>query len=514
MSFSSARSKLLRIPFLKNSPSYGAPATGEKNQTFPSEDNKNCFEVGQNEDQVDEVVSEAGVSGRVRDVGTIQLIFISFFLTAGGPFGVEDCISSCGVAPTLIGIVVAPFLYVLPQVAMTAELSTMMPENGSFVVWVSRGCGSFWGWINGFNSLLCNTFDNAIYPVLVMDYWLRLYPESLRERSVLEIKMGIVLAGAFINIFRVRIIANISGIFTCVVLSPFILGFCWTIIRVYPSQQWTWSPPAGEDHRDWAAFLSTLLWLHTGWDGISSVAGEVKDGSRSFIKAVIICAIMNCFVYLTAIISAATVSTRGMLPDDIWSDGYLLTANSIIFPRFGGVCVAIVSAIDNICMYFIGISTISRGIMKMADDGRDDKVNQNKMAMMPGFMGWEWKKTSSPAVAVLVQSLLVMFLIQFDFTFLVEVDAFANSICLLLEFVAFIRLRYTEPTAKRPYRVPGGMCVAWAMTLAKLSIVVTIIIFMAQKREPLICIGIFNIIITIIYFVRVKLFSSPYPTEG
>jgi len=508
MSFLEARSKLLRSPFLKNS-SYGAPATGGQIQTFPSEDNKNCPEVGQNEDHVDKVESAAIVSGRARDVGTLQLIFMCFFLTAGGPFGVEDCISSCGIAPTMIGILVAPFLYVLPQVAMTAELSTMMPENGSFVVWVCRGCGSFWGWINALNSLLCNTFDNAIYPVLVMDYWLRLYPDSLSQKSVLQIKMAIVLTGAFINVFRVRIIANISGIFTLVVLSPFIAGFCWTIIRVNPSQQWTWSPPAGDDHRDWAAFLSTLLWLHTGWDGLSSVAGEVKDGSRSYIKAVSTCAFVNCFVYLTAIISAATVSTGGMLPDDIWSDGYLLTANSIIFPKFGGVYIAIVSAVDNISMYFVAISTVSRGIMKMADDGRDDKVNQNKMAMMPGFMGLEWKKTSSPVVAILVQSLLVMFLIQFDFTFLVEVDAFANSISLLLEFVAFIRLRYTEPMANRPYKVPGGMCVAWAMTLVKLSIVVTIIIFMAQKREPLICIGIYNIVITIIYFVRVKLFSSP-----
>jgi len=174
---------------------------------------------------------------KVRDVGTLQLVFLCFFLTAGGPFGVEDCVKSCGVAPTLIGLVAAPFLYVIPQIAMTAELSTMMPENGSYVVWVCRGCGSFWGFINAYNSMLCNLFDNAIYPVLVMDYWQRYYKNSLTDQQVLMIKLSIVVAGALINIFRVRLLGNISAIITLVVLSPFIAGFCTTFKKITPSKQ-------------------------------------------------------------------------------------------------------------------------------------------------------------------------------------------------------------------------------------------------------------------------------------
>jgi len=494
------------IPFLKNNEIDGTPAVGREEtlsiNDFPS---RECFsseaESSVNGEGKDDGSTIARVTHKLRDVGTVQLIFLCFFLTAGGPFGVEDCVLSCGVAPTLIGLVAAPFLYVLPQIAMTAELSTMMPENGSYVVWVCRGCGTFWGCINGYNSLLCNIFDNAIYPVLVMDYWQRLYPDSLTNMEVLMVKMGIVVAGAFVNLFRVRFIGNFSAIFTLVVLSPFVAGFCITFRKITPSKQWTWSPPT-DHNRDWASFLSTLLWLHTGWDGLGSVAGEVKNGKTSYIRAVVICALMNCFVYLTAIISAATVPTEGIL--NPWSDAYLLTVSEQFFPRYGGIYVAIVSAIDNICMYFVAISTTSRAIMKMADDGRDDKFMQNKMALMPGFMGLELKATSSPIVAIVVQSILIMFLVQFDFTFLVEVDAFANSISLLLEFISFIRLRYTEPEAKRPYKVPGGICVAWVITLMKLTFVIAIIVIMADEYQPLMCIVIFNLLVTIIYFVRVK----------
>ena len=71
---------------------------------------------------------------RVRDVRVWQLVFICFFLTSGGPFGLENCVASAGVAFTLLGLGLAPFVYAIPQFLMTSELSTMMPENGGYIV--------------------------------------------------------------------------------------------------------------------------------------------------------------------------------------------------------------------------------------------------------------------------------------------------------------------------------------------------------------------------------------------
>jgi len=506
-----AGSKDLHIPLLNNSEWTNYEALNKEKTSSAVNDlsSGNCLsrkDLENCEKDKDENGAAARLSSRLRDVGTIQLVALCFFLTAGGPFGVEKCVLSCGISPTIIGLIAMPFLYVFPQILMTAELSTMMPENGSYVIWVCRGCGQFWGWINAFNSILFNLFDTAIYPVLVMDYWLHLYPDSLTHGEALAIKMGIVLAGAIINIFRVRFIGNISCIFTFIVVSPFVVGFCLTIPRITPSKQWSWFPP-GNDDRDWVVFLSTLLWLHNGWDSLSCVAGEVKNGSKSYIKAVFICALINCLVYLIAIVSAATVPTAGIPSAKVWGDAYLLDVNEYLFPGFGGICIAVVCAIDNISMYFVAMSTTSRGLMIMADDGRDDQVEQNKLAMMPGFIGFEWKKTSSPVIAILVQSMMILVLIQFDFTLLIEVDAFANSICLLLKFVSFIRLRYTEPEAKRPYKVPGGLCVAWTITVMKISSIITIIVLMVQRWKPLICIVVYNVFIIIIYFVRAKVLS-------
>lgn len=48
----------------------------------------------------------------------------------------------------------------------TAELSTMIDENGGYILWVRRGLGEYAGWVNAFNSIASNVCDLPTYPVL------------------------------------------------------------------------------------------------------------------------------------------------------------------------------------------------------------------------------------------------------------------------------------------------------------------------------------------------------------
>ena len=48
---------------------------------------------------------------------------------------------------------------------MTVEMSTMMSQNGGYIVWTSRAFGSFGAWVNGYCSMASNVFDGALYPV-------------------------------------------------------------------------------------------------------------------------------------------------------------------------------------------------------------------------------------------------------------------------------------------------------------------------------------------------------------
>jgi len=438
---------------------------------------------------------------RVRDVRVLQLVFICFFLTAGGPFGLENCVASAGVAFTLLGLLLAPFVYAIPQFLMTSELSTMMPENGGYIVWVTRGCGTFVGWLNAWNGLLSNLFDNALYPVLAMDYYLRLHPGSLSQTMAMYVKRGVVVFGGVVNIFKVRHLGNLSAILALLVISPFIIAFCYEFQRVAPREQWLWNPPSKQSY-DWALFFATLLWANTGWDTLGSMAGEVIDGQKTYIKTACICSVFNVLMYCCAIISTAAIPTEGIPKENIWADGFFLTAYYNEFAWLGSL-TAVASATECISLYIIEISNTSRAWMKMADDGSGDLVDQNKLSMLPRIFNWEWSRTSSPIPAIFCQTVIVFFLVEFDFSFLVKMDMFASAVCYLLEFTAFLRLRYTESNAPRPFKVPGGMVAAWALTILKFTVMGSYLVLILQEWVPLLCIGVYNIIIVLLYILRI-----------
>ncbi|KAJ0967996.1 hypothetical protein J5N97_024913 [Dioscorea zingiberensis] len=105
-----------------------------------------------------------------RKVSIIPLVFLIFYEVSGGPFGIEDSVNAAGPLLAILGFLVFPFIWSIPEALITAELSTMFPENGGYVVWVSSALGPFLGFQLGWMKWLSGVIDNALYPVLFLDY--------------------------------------------------------------------------------------------------------------------------------------------------------------------------------------------------------------------------------------------------------------------------------------------------------------------------------------------------------
>ena len=99
-----------------------------------------------------------------------HLVGVTFFAVCGGDYGLEDSVGAAGPALSLAGLMLLPWVWSLPIALMTAELGSMIPETGGYVVWVHRGFGPFWAHLNALWNLVSNTFDNALYPVMFVDY--------------------------------------------------------------------------------------------------------------------------------------------------------------------------------------------------------------------------------------------------------------------------------------------------------------------------------------------------------
>lgn len=73
-------------------------------------------------------VTTAGLNGR-KKLTLIPLIFLIYFEVAGGPFGEEPAVQAAGPLLAILGFLIFPFIWSVPEALITAELSTAFPGN-------------------------------------------------------------------------------------------------------------------------------------------------------------------------------------------------------------------------------------------------------------------------------------------------------------------------------------------------------------------------------------------------
>ncbi|MCD7466209.1 hypothetical protein HAX54_002661 [Datura stramonium] len=115
------------------------------------------------EDNVEYSSLHGGASSNVKNftkISFVPLTFLIFYGVSGGPFGVEDTVRAAGPLLALVGFLIFPIIWSIPESLITAELCTMFPENGGYVVWVSTTLGPYWGFQLGWVKWMSGVVDN------------------------------------------------------------------------------------------------------------------------------------------------------------------------------------------------------------------------------------------------------------------------------------------------------------------------------------------------------------------
>ena len=126
-----------------------------------------------------------------RRLNLLPLIGVVFFVVCGGAYGLEPVVAAVGGGWAIALIVLAPLVWSLPIALMVAELTSAMPEDGGYYVWVRTALGDFWGVQEAWWTVCYTFIDVAIYPVLFVNYlaffypWLRLDEHGSASWSVL-----------------------------------------------------------------------------------------------------------------------------------------------------------------------------------------------------------------------------------------------------------------------------------------------------------------------------------------
>ncbi|KAF0887695.1 hypothetical protein E2562_002389 [Oryza meyeriana var. granulata] len=437
-----------------------------------------------------------------RRLTVLPLIALIFYDVSGGPFGIEDSVRAGGGALLpILGFLVLPVLWSLPEALVTAELASAFPTNAGYVAWVSAAFGPVAAFLVGFSKWASGTLDNALYPVLFLDYLrsgggLALSPPA-RSLAVLALTAALT----YLNFRGLHLVGLSALALTAFSLSPFVALAVLAVPKIRPSRWLAVNASAVKPR----AYFNSMFWNLNYWDKASTLAGEVEEPRKTFPKAVFGAVGLVVGAYLIPLLAGT-----GALPSETaaeWTDGFF----SEVGDRIGGpwlrVWIQAAAAMSNMGLFEAEMSSDSFQLLGMAE-----------MGMIPAIFARR-SRHGTPTYSILCSAMGVVILSFMSFQEIIEFLNFLYGLGMLAVFAAFVKLRVKDPDLPRPYRIPVGAAGAAVMCVPPVALITTVMC-LASVRTLVVSAAVAVAGVAMYYGVeRMKAtgcveFLAPVPPEG
>jgi len=392
---------------------------------------------------------------RQHEMKTSTVVFMIFCLCSAGCYGIEEMIPQAGPGLTLVMLIVLPFLWSTPMGLVAAELGSALPQEGGYYKWVQRACGEFWGFQAGWWRTISIYFDNTLYIVLAGSYL-----GSVLNLTGLEeflFKASVVIFFTYINIRGIRDVGAVSTIISILVLAAFAL------VAAVGFAQWQTNPfvpfiPPDQTLLQSVGYgLVIGMWIYSGYESMSTVAGELKD-PQVIPRATLISVPLIMAVYILP--TMAGIASLGRWSE--WAPSGGVTYGDVVTqvaPSLG-LFFVFIAIISQFSLFNTYVASGSRGFFALADD---------KLA--PRILVRCSKDRGVPYIAVLSLGIFSLIACLFPFSVIVVVDVMLFMSAYALIFISACILRVREGDLPRPFRVPIGNKAFIAMCVPPLIIV-------------------------------------------
>ncbi len=394
---------------------------------------------------------------RVRKMTVVPMIAATYFMVAGGPYGLEDIVQKTGYQATLLILLITPLLWSIPTAMMVSELATSIPEEGGFYIWVRRGMGRFMGYQETWLTMAGSVFEMALYPNLFVAYVGRFAPGLVAGWRGLAIGFAMIALCAAWNIFGASAVGDGSVLLNVVLLAPFAVLVIFALSHGH-------SYSAGAvplRHADLLGGILIAMWNYMGWDNLSTIAGEVEAPQRTYTRAMFGAVILVVAGYLLPV---AAVAQIGLDPNS-WTTGGWVDVGRIVGGQALALAIAMAGVLGAVGSFGALMMSFTRLPVVMAEDG-----------YLPKVFARRHPRTGAPWVAVIACALFWALCYPLGFERSLILDVLLTGLSILLEFWALVALRVREPNLKRPYRVPGGTIGAILIGLPPLALIVTALV--------------------------------------
>ena len=396
-----------------------------------------------------------------------------FSYTTGGPFGLEDMVTTSGPGMTLIYLLVLPFFWCIPVSLVSAELTTAMPVEGGFYRWTRAAFGDFWGFLAGWWNWSASFLLGGAYAVLFTDYLVYYFPGITGWKHYL-VSVALIAVITWINVRGIEMVGKVATALEIFIFVPVITMIVMGLMRWHHNPFVPLIPPHQPTFKIFGVGLALGLWLYSGYEQLSTVAEEVENPQRAYPRALAMVVPLSIAAYFLP--TLAGLASAGKWEQ--WHTGYFSDAAKIIGGSlFGrpwlGTWMTLAAMVANVALLNSTVLTTTRMPFAMAEDG-----------YLPAALTRKHSRYGTPWLAVVVSAIIYALLAWQSLGQLISVYIWLRSATTVLTVLSAWKLRRTRPEMPRAFLIPGGR--AGLLYVVAAPVVMALVALLGSDRFALI----------------------------
>jgi amino acid transporter len=389
---------------------------------------------------VNNITRSSHAQSVLRKAGLFYLVFVMFSYTTGGPFGLEDMVSTSGPGLTLIYLLVLPFFWCIPVSLVSAELTTAMPVEGGFYRWTRAAFGDFWGFLAGWWNWSASFLLGGVYAVLFTDYLVYYFPQITGWKHYL-VSLALIAVITWINVRGIQMVGQVATALEIFIFVPVMTMIVIALAKWHHNPFVPLIPPHQPTFKVFGVGLALGLWLYSGYEQLSTVAEEVETPQRSYPRALALVVPLSVAAYFLP-----TFSGLAALGDwQNWHTGYFSDVAKLVGGTWLGTWMTVAAMVANVALLNSTVLTTTRMPFAMAEDG-----------YLPAALTRRHSRYGTPWFAIVVSAAIYALLAWQSLSQLITVYIWLRSATTVLTVLSAWKLRRTKPNMARAFKIPGG----------------------------------------------------------
>jgi len=365
-------------------------------------------------------------------------------------------------------LALAALAFFIPSALVSAELASGWQGEGGVYLWVKEAFGPRWGFVAIFMQWAENLpwFPTVLAFAASAGAYI-FHPALAESKTFIVVFIWIALWGGMLLNFkgmRLSSFLSTSGVISGT-LAPGILIVALGVAHLLSGEPSAITFSANAliprlGNLDQLMLLATMLISFTGMEMSAAHVNEVPNPGRNYPRAIFGATLI---ILLLSVFGSLSIALA-IPADELSMSAGVSEALAKVFDHhhmpWATSTVSLLMAYGALTMVITWMVGPSKGLLQVAKEGYLPKV---------------WQRTNKAGMPVNILIIQTVFATLFSLVILILptissafifMSAFAAQLYLimyLLMFAAAIRLRYTHPDVKRPYRIPGGNAGMWVV---------------------------------------------------